>query len=144
MKTALCKTEELGDDDIIEVVRPAPGRSGTYAAVRPPPLPSHDRGVPKRRSDERERHDSMPDGAPTGVSEMVGLLARLSDPGTLPRLTAPLLVGARREPAEALILNFVESNMTVQGIVGMSPLGEGPTLRVLAKLVLEGTVTLVD
>jgi hypothetical protein len=130
------RAEELGDDDIIEVVSPNPGRSGTYAAVRPPPLPARDHDLP--------RLGSIPDGtAATGVSDLVGLLARVSDPGTLPRVV-DANAHARRDPQEALILTLIESNMTVEGIVGMSPLGEESTLRVLAKLVQEGTITLDD
>jgi hypothetical protein len=134
MKSALRRSEELGDDDIIEVMKP-PVRSGTYAAVRPPPLPRRERPLP--------RFDSVSDGIPTGVSEITSALARLSDAASLPRLLRRR-DEKKREPAEALILTFIEENMTVQAIVGMSPLGEESTLRLLAKLVVEGTITLVD
>jgi hypothetical protein len=133
MKRTLRRAEELGDNDIIEVVKPtrvgSPSRSGTYAAVRPPPLPSR-----------ALRRDS---GPPTDVSDLMRLLARLSDPGSLPRLNVPMDI-ERREPAEALILTFVQANMTVEGIVGMSPLGEDSTLRHLANLLEEGAITLAD
>jgi hypothetical protein len=138
MRSNVRRAEELGDDDIIEVLDPA-HRSGTYSAVRPPPPPL----PPPRGEHGLPRLGSIPDGATTGVSDLVSMLARISDPGSLPRLKRPY-VEVQREPAEALLITFIQDNMTVQAIVGMSPLGEESTLRILAKLVIEGTIILVD
>jgi hypothetical protein len=119
--------EELGDDDIIEVVSMRE-KSGTFAA-------SGDRP----RTDQS---DVPMDSEPTMVrSDIVSLLARLSKPGAVPSLTGPLDVNDR-EPVEAVILRFVAASKNVEAIVEESPLGEESTLRLLAKLAMEGTLKL--
>ena len=137
---ALRKPEELRDDDIIEVIEPVPG-SGFYPAA-PPPLPVRAaEGAEPPAADLLPRVGSIPDGVETNVSTLVPELARLSDPSSMPRVAedAP---GGDMAPAEALIISLVESNMTVEHIVGVSPLTEEETLRVLSKLVGSGTITL--
>jgi hypothetical protein len=127
--------EELSDDDIIEVIEPVPG-SGMYPAA-PPPLPAR---AEEASAEELPRMGSMTDGVATNVSDLVPELARLSDPLTMPRISADAPEGDVA-PAEALIMSLVEANMTVEHIVGVSPLTEEETLRVLSKLVGKGSIT---
>jgi hypothetical protein len=117
MTTTLRSAKELRKNDITEV-----HRSGTYSAIRPP------RGV-------------APSDAPTDMTDAMALLFFYA--GSKTRLSAPLDLSGR-DPAEALLLTFVQANMTVQVMVGMSPIGEENTLRILAKLLQQGTIALVD
>jgi hypothetical protein len=79
----------------------------------------------------------------TGVSDVVAELARLSDPARIPRLNADV-VGLTRglSQPEAFIASLVGTNLSIQAILDMSPMGEDETLRFLARLITDRVISL--
>jgi hypothetical protein len=131
------RAEELGDDDILEVIEP-PLRSGSYTAVR-----ERSPSPPPRVSQIRRMLDTIPEESPTGVSDLVTVLARLSRSSSVAKIHRPR-ADAHHVPAAEFILSLVEANMTVGAIANESPLGDERTMRVLADLITSGEITLLE
>jgi hypothetical protein len=78
----------------------------------------------------------------TDVSDVVGQLARLSIPSSVPKLKRELTPDDMVTPPEAYILSLMGCAMNIQAIVDVSPMPEDDTLHFLARLVTNGLVTL--
>jgi hypothetical protein len=82
---------------------------------------------------------SIPD-QPTGVSDVISELARLSDMRTVPRV-GDSSGWADLDPEEAWMVDIVKLGMCVQAILDMSPLNDEETLSLLARLVSRRVIT---
>jgi hypothetical protein len=78
----------------------------------------------------------------TGVSDVVGELARLANPSCSPYLNRPVSGDDVLTPPEAFIASLVEAKMPMQTLIDMSPMPEDATVRFLATLVEKGIVSL--
>jgi hypothetical protein len=85
------------------------------------------------------RLDSMSDtretASHTGVSDVVGDLARLANVMSVPRIVDVTGGRVSLDPSESWMLSIVRLGMCVQGILDMSPLEDDETLHILARLV---------
>ncbi len=92
----------------------------------------------------REPFESSPDlyTGETGVSDVIVELARLSDTRRIPRLMRDLAhASSPLSQPEAFIASMVGTNLSIQAILDMSPMGEDETLRFLARLVTDRVIT---
>jgi hypothetical protein len=128
------KVEQLGDDDILEVIDLPPG-SGVRMRRRSQPAPPPIKPLP--------RLASMTDGVDTDVSDIVAELAALSNPTLHPRIKIPFPSPETLTAPQELILTLVDANMTIGAIVSVSPFGEEKTTNELGKLVSLGWITLL-
>jgi hypothetical protein len=87
-------------------------------------------------AEPRDRVSSL-----TDVNQVVLELARLSDLSSVPKLKRELSREDHVSPPEAYIVSLIETSMTVQAILDVSPMGEEKTLRFLADLITGGFVT---
>jgi hypothetical protein len=95
------------------------------------------------------RLQGAPDGeaeASTGLSDVVGELARLSDWSSsdwssVPERTLAAWGDLDVGPEDAYVASLIAANVNINGIVAMSCLSEDDTLDALARLVILGLVT---
>ena len=119
------------------VVTEAPPGSGWRAreAITPPPQStSRSTSLPRLASDPEI-------DAITNLSEVVTELARLSDGSVVPELSRAITREDDLNPEEAFITSLLGMNVSLEMILDMSPLAEDETVRVLARLVTRGLVT---
>src|SRR5262249_34950401 len=83
-------------------------------------------------------------GSMTDVSEIIPGLAQLSKLSNIPKLTRVLSGNDIATVPEAYIVSLIETSMSVQAILDLSPMREEQTLRFLARLVASGLVTWAD
>jgi hypothetical protein len=123
-------TTVFGREPVTGVVR-------TAIHSAPAPRPSSEGEVlPRLQS------DSCPEITTTRVSDLVAELARLSDPSCIPRLMRPIDEHDGLALPEAFLASLVGNEVSVQGIVDMSPMPEEATLKCLAKFVMSRIVVL--
>ena len=138
-------TEEelsLDDGDIIAVAPIA--RSGTFAAVRPPPQSSRDVETLPPPPPEAEEAETPEDELPTeriGVNDVIADLARLSDPMSVPRIRGAI-DRATLDEAERWLLALVEARFTVRAILSMGPMNDEAALGILAKMITQRKISL--
>jgi hypothetical protein len=122
------------EDEVTAVMEPA---------ARSTARPILDRTIPKKPPlpsvvDSRTR-DSV-----TEENEIVPELAHLSNFWNIPKLKRPLSRSDVASPSEAYVVSLIETSMSVQAILDVSPMGEEQTLRFLADLITSGVVTWAD
>jgi hypothetical protein len=124
--------KHLGEREFLDLFEPEPTSSTRpiifAAAAQKPSMPDC--------ADESSARGSM-----TDVSEIVPELAQLSNPSNVPKLKRQLSDGDVVSAPEAYIVSLIESSMSLQAILDVSPMKEDQTLRFLARLITSGLVT---
>ncbi len=131
---------EITDEDIIEV---KPSRSGTYPAVKVPPL--RENADPVVRYSLESITDDEDVHIDTALNDVSVALARLSldDRGaSMLRLLGAVEYGDLA-PEEAWVVSLVVAGFDLQALIANSPRSEEDTLTLLGRLIEMRVITLV-